>query len=78
LFDRAIVVDCSEENQLKRLLKRQNIDNNTAKQLISVQISQEQQLELEKELPIDILENNSEIFDLEKKVDTLYQKLINL
>ncbi|MEO1940506.1 dephospho-CoA kinase [Candidatus Thioglobus sp.] len=78
LFDRAIIVSCSAENQLKRLLKRQNIDNNTAKQLISVQISQEQQLELEKELPIDILENNSEIFDLEKKVDTLYQKLINL
>jgi dephospho-CoA kinase len=78
LFDRAIIVRCSAENQLKRLLKRQNIDNNTAEQLISVQISQEQQLELAKELPIDILENNSEIFDLEKKVDTLYQKLINL
>ena len=78
LFDRAIIVSCSAENQLKRLLKRQNVDKNTAKQLISVQISQEQQLELAKELPIDILENNSEIFDLEKKVDTLYQKLINL
>jgi dephospho-CoA kinase len=78
LFDRAIIVSCSAENQLKRLLKRQNIDKNTAKQLISVQISQEQQLELAKELPIDILENNSEIFDLEKKADILYQKLINL
>jgi dephospho-CoA kinase len=78
LFDRAVIVRCSAKNQLKRLLKRQNIDNNTAEQLISVQISQEQQLELAKELPIDILENNSEIFDLEKKVDTLYQKLINL
>ena len=78
LFDRAIIVRCSAENQLKRLLKRQNIDNNTAEQLISVQISQEQQLELAKELPIDILENNSEIFDLEKKADILYQKLINL
>ncbi len=78
LFDRAVIVRCSAENQLKRLLKRQNIDNNTAEQFISVQISQEQQLELAKELPIDILENNSEIFDLEKNVDTLYQKLINL
>lgn len=78
LFDRAVIVRCSAENQLKRLLKRQNIDNNTAEQFISVQVSQEQQLELAKELPIDILENNSEIFDLEKNVDTLYQKLINL
>jgi len=78
LFDRAIIVRCSAENQLKRLLKRQNIDKNTAKKLISVQISQEQQLKVAKDLPIDILENNSEIFDLEKKVDTLYQKLINL
>ncbi|HCE34897.1 MAG TPA: dephospho-CoA kinase, partial [Gammaproteobacteria bacterium] len=26
LFDRAIVVDCSEENQLKRLLKREKLD----------------------------------------------------
>ncbi|MDC0388821.1 dephospho-CoA kinase, partial [Candidatus Thioglobus sp.] len=31
LFDRAIIVDCNEQKQLKRLINRENIDKNTAK-----------------------------------------------
>ena len=40
LFDRAIVVDCSEENQLKRLLKREKLDENLAKTMIAVQLAE--------------------------------------
>ena len=39
LFDRVIIIDCNEQNQLKRLIKRDNIDKKTAKELISVQTS---------------------------------------
>ena len=78
LFDRAIVVDCSEQNQLKRLLNRENMDENLAKNMISTQASREQRLALNKELPTDVIENNSEIFDIERKTQDLYQKLVNL
>ena len=78
LFDRAIVVDCSEENQLKRLLKREKLDEKLAKTMIATQASREQRLALSEKLPTDVIENNSEIFDIEQKAQDLYQKLINL
>ncbi|RUM84509.1 MAG: dephospho-CoA kinase [Candidatus Thioglobus sp.] len=78
LFDRAIVVDCSEKNQLKRLLNRENMDEKLAKSMVSTQASREQRLALNEELPTDVIENNSEIFDIERKTQDLYQKLVNL
>lgn len=78
LFDRAIIVECNEENQLKRLIKREKIDKNSAKTLISAQTSHSNRLKLADQLLIDVIENNLEIFDLEQKVQVLYQKLVNL
>ena len=78
LFDRAIVVDCSEGNQLKRLLKREKLDEKLAKTMIATQASREQRLALSEKLPTDILENNSEIFEMEQKVQDLAKKLLNL
>jgi dephospho-CoA kinase len=78
LFDRAIIVECNEENQLKRLIKREKIDKNSAKTLISAQTSHSNRLKLADQLSIDVIENNLEIFDLEQKVQVLYQKLVNL
>jgi len=78
LFDRAVVVDCNEQNQLKRLLKRENIDEKLAKTMISAQASRKQRLALSKKLPTDILENNSQIFEMEQKAQDLAQKLLNL
>jgi Dephospho-CoA kinase len=67
LFDRAIVVDCSEENQLKRLLKREKLDEKLAKTMIAAQASREQRLALSEKLPTDVIENNSEIFEMEQR-----------
>ena len=78
LFDRAIIVNCNEINQLKRLIKRENISEKSAKQQISAQISAEERLKIAKKLPIDVIENNSQIFEMEEKVANLYQKLANL
>ena len=65
LFDRAIIVNCNEKNQLKRLIKRENISEKSAKQQISAQISAEERLEIAKKLPTDVIENNSQIFVVE-------------
>ena len=78
LFDRAIIVNCNEKNQLKRLIKRENISEKSAKQQISAQISAKERLEIAKKLPTDVIENNSQIFEMEEKVANLYQKLANL
>ena len=78
LFDRAIVVDCDEQNQLKRLLNRKNMDEKLAKTIISAQASRKQRLALSKKLPTDILENNSQIFEMEQKAQDLAHKLLNL
>ncbi len=78
LFDRAIIVECDKQKQLKRLIKRENIDENQAKSMISAQTTQENRLKLANQLPVDIIENNSQIFEMEQKVKDLYQKLVNL
>jgi len=77
-FDRAIVVDTSVENQLNRLKNRENIDQSKAEAMLLAQTSREQRLKLGESLPTDIIENNSEIIDLDKKVAALHQKLSNL
>ena len=78
LFDRAIVVDCSERNQLKRLLKRENMDEKLAKTIIAAQTTRKQRLALNEKLPTDVIENNSKIFDIDQITQDLYQKLVNL
>ncbi|MBC8493601.1 MAG: dephospho-CoA kinase [Candidatus Thioglobus sp.] len=78
LFDRAIIVQCNAEKQLERLKKRDNIDENQAKMLINSQTSAENRQKLAEQLPVDVIENNSEIFDMAQKVRDLHQKLINL
>ena len=74
-FDRAIVVDCEVDNQIKRLMNREHIDQSKAEAMLLSQASREQRLKLDDHLPTDIIENNSKIADLEEKVANLYQKL---
>ncbi|MGE4594965.1 MAG: dephospho-CoA kinase [Gammaproteobacteria bacterium] len=77
-FDRAIVVDTSIENQLNRLKNRENIDQSKAEAMLLAQTSREQRLKLGENLPTDIIENNSQIIDLDDKVAALHQKLSKL
>ena len=78
LFDKVIILTCNEEKQLKRLQKRSNADEKTAKKMISMQISHKIRLKIAKEMHYDIVENNGTLADLEKQTKQLYQKLINL
>ncbi len=78
LFDRAIIITCNPEKQLKRLQKRPNISKNSAKQLISAQISPENRLKAAMQIDNDIIENNADIENLASSAKQIYQKLINL
>ena len=77
-FDRAVLVDCESETQIKRLIERENIDSEKAKTMMMAQASREQRLKLNEHLPTDIIENNSRLSDLKDKVRLLNQKLFSL
>ena len=77
-FDRAVLVDCESETQIKRLMERENIDSEKAKTMLMAQASREQRLKLNEHLPTDIIENNSRLSDLKDKVQLLNQKLFSL
>ena len=77
-FDRAVLVDCESETQIKRLIERENIDSEKAKTMMMAQASREQRLKLNEHLPTDIIENNSRLSDLKDKAHLLNQKLFSL
>jgi len=77
-FDRAIVVDCEVDNQINRLMIRENIDQSKAEAMLLAQASRKQRLQLNNHLPTDIIGNNTKIVDLDEKVANLYQKLSSL
>jgi dephospho-CoA kinase len=74
-FDRAILVDCENETQIKRLMERDDIDSAKAKTMLLAQASREQRLRLNEHLPTDVIENNLRVSDLKEKVQALNQKL---
>ncbi|SFV86080.1 Dephospho-CoA kinase [hydrothermal vent metagenome] len=78
LFDRVVVVTCNNENQLKRLRNRVNIDESSAKQMISIQISQKNRLKSAKQMKNDIIKNDDSIANLKQQAEKFYTKLINL
>jgi dephospho-CoA kinase len=77
-FDRAIVVDCDVDTQIKRLTARENIDNAKAQTMLMAQASREQRVQLSDHLPTDIINNNSKISDLKGSIESLSQKLFAL
>ena len=59
-------------------MTREKINQSKAEVMLLAQASREQRLQLNDHLPTDIIENNTKMVDLEKKVANLYQKLFSL
>lgn len=74
LYDRVLVVDCSVESQLGRLLQRDGITRQLAEAILAAQASREQRLALAD----DVLNNNGNVADLPKKVAVLHQQYLCL
>jgi len=77
-FDRAIIVDCELNAQVNRLMTREGINRKMAESMLSTQVNREERLELNKHIVTDIIENNTNLIELESKVASLYQKLTSL
>jgi dephospho-CoA kinase len=78
LFDRAIIVKCDKKTQLKRLIERENINENQVKNMILTQANHQNRLKIAEQLPIDIINNNADFAKTTQQVHQLYQKLIAL
>ncbi len=75
LFDRVIVLTCTQKNQLNRLTSRENINKEQAKKMIAVQTSHHNRLKIIGKTPCDVIENNGTLTDLKKQTEQLYQKI---
>jgi dephospho-CoA kinase len=77
-FDICILIDCSEQNQMKRLLKYQNIEKDLAMKIIKNQATRSEKLKIKNILPTYIINNDNDLNSLEQKIIKLSNKLLNL
>ncbi len=73
LVNRVLVVDCKRENQLKRLIARDNIDILLAEKMLDQQMSNEERLNRAD----DIIHNNGDL-DLESQISKLHQQYMGI
>ena len=73
-FDRVLLVDISEELQVNRTSKRDNINKELAEKIISTQVSRKTRLEAAD----DVIENVGDIKLLEKEIEKIHQKYLGL
>jgi len=73
-FDRVLVVDCSADIQLDRLMKRDGETEATAKNMIAAQVSREQRLAVAD----DIVQNDFSLLELDEQVAILHRYYLEL
>ena len=73
-LDRILVVDCSIDEQIERVMRRDKCSELHVKSIIASQIDRESRLSLSD----DIIENSSNIESLKNKVTSLHKKYLKL
>ncbi len=73
-FDRILVVDCSEEVQLSRLVSRDADDEEQARRIIAAQASRDDRLAIAD----DVVLNDGDLDDTRRRVDALHHKYLEL
>ncbi len=74
LMDRVLVVDCSEDVQLKRLLARDTENEAQARRMIAAQASRDERLAIAD----DVLLNDTDLDETRQQVDTLHHRYLEL
>ena len=73
-YDKIIVVDCKEENQIIRASKRDNKTKNDIINIMKNQASSDERMSIADE----IIKNDSSLDDLKKQVIKVHQKLLGI
>jgi len=74
LFDRIVIVDCLPEQQIKRVIQRDELDVVTIKSIIKTQVSRETRLIA----ATDVLDNSGNINTLKDQVKNLHKDFLTL
>ncbi|MGD9842819.1 MAG: dephospho-CoA kinase [Steroidobacteraceae bacterium] len=74
LYDRILVVDCTPETQLARLLLRDDINSELAQQMLATQVSRDERLKFAD----DILDNNGSVTEIPEKVAVLHRRYLDM
>ncbi len=74
LIDRVLVVDCPPALQLKRLIRRDGVDEHLARAMLAAQAGRAQRLALAD----DVLENQEDLSTLEGRVRELHSRYLGL
>ena len=72
--DRVLVVDCSEQTQIKRICARDNISRDQAKAILAAQCERNQRLNVAD----DIIDNDLPLAELRNKVESLHHGYLSL
>ena len=73
-YDKIVVVDCNEENQIIRASKRDNKSKNDIINIMKNQASRDERMSIADE----IIKNDSSLDDLKKQVIKVHQKLLGI
>ena len=73
-YDKIIVVDCKEENQINRASKRDNKTKDDIINIIKNQASSDERMSIADE----VIKNDSSLDDLKKQVIKVHQKLLGI
>ena len=73
-YDKIVVVDCKEENQIIRASKRDNKTKNDIINIMKNQASSDERMSIAD----DVIKNDSSLDDLKKQVIKVHQKLLGI
>ncbi len=73
-FDRVIVVDCTEAQQIARVKSRDNMPDKQIKSIMQSQASRQQRLEA----ATDVVDNTGDLASLKTQVEKLHETLLSL
>jgi dephospho-CoA kinase len=73
-MNRTVTVDCSEEKQIERITRRNGMNDQTARSIMSQQLSRAQRLALTD----DTIDNEGDLAVLDDQVATLNQRYLDL
>ena len=73
IIKRILVIDCSEQTQIERVKKRNQLAETEIKKIIDTQTPRKKLLLLAN----DVIENDSSVTNLRKKINALHQKYLN-
>ena len=74
MFERIIVVDCSEAQQIERVMQRDSCSEQEARNILNSQASRRDRLNI----ATDIIQNTGDFNDLERKVERLHHFFLGL